>query len=172
MTLIEMIVLIIVMALLSSVAVPAFSRLRDRAAFEAKVAQVMSFFTQTRAQAIELGMQVEVRFDPQSESFTARGDTTMTGQDLPTDIAATSETATVLYERSLALPSDYRIEDLQVFGPEAVAGTMASRTETVLYFHEDGTCDGLRFTLVRDTGHAAVITLWPTTGAVDVEPPS
>lgn len=170
-TLIEMIVLIIIMAVLSATAVPAYSRLRDRAVFQVRVGQIVSLLTQARAQAIDLRTQVEMRFDPQTDTFTVRGESAFDAADLPTDLAETSETATVLYERSLTLPEEYRVVDYTVFGPEAIYGSLASGQESVSYFREDGTCDGVRFTLVRDTGDAAVITVWPATGAVDVEPP-
>lgn len=171
-TLIEMIVLIIIMAVLSATAVPAYSRLRDRAVFQVRVNQLVSFLANARAQAIDLKTRVEMRFDPQTDTFTVRGESAFDSADMPTDLAESAESATVLYERSLTLPDDYRIVDYTVFGPEAVFGNLASSQETVTYFREDGTCDGVRFMLVRNTGDAAVVTLWPTTGTVDVEPPS
>jgi type II secretory pathway pseudopilin PulG len=165
-----MLVLIVIMAVLSTVVVPAFSRLRDRAVFETHVGRVTSFLTQARAQAIELGTEVEVRFDPQTETFSARADSAVAGEDLPTALANIPDAATTVYDQTLALPEDYRILEVEVFGPDALAGELASGRETVLYFREDGTCDGLRFTVLRENRYAVVVTLWPATASVDVEP--
>lgn len=168
-TLVEMVVLIIIMAVLSAAAVPAYSRLRDRAVFQTRVGAVVTFLQQARAHAIELKAPVEVRFDPQTDTFTAQGSTVVDAADIPTDMAQTSEGAAVMYQRSLTLPAECRITEIRAFGPEISFSNALSRQETVLFFREDGTCDGLRFTIVQDTGHTAVVTLWPTTGTIDVE---
>lgn len=168
-TLIEMLVLIIIMAVLSTVVVPAYSRLHDRAVFDSRIAHVTGFLMQARAQAIELGTEVEVRFDPQTESFTARADTVITGEDMPTALTNVTDAVAVSYDRDFSLPADYRIVDVQVFGPDLVSSGLTG-AETTIHFREDGTCDGIRFTVVRETGHGAVITLWPATASVDVEP--
>jgi prepilin-type N-terminal cleavage/methylation domain-containing protein len=170
-TLVEMVVIIIIMAVMSGVAVPAYSRFQERVEFDGRVGQITGFLSQARAQAIDLGMQIEVQFDPQTETFVASGTATVVGGDIPTDLSSTTETTAVEYYRELSIPTDYRIADMQVFGPEALTTSTSARGAVVIYFREDGTCDGLRFTLIRDATHdAATITLWPTTGAVDVEP--
>jgi len=169
-TLIEMLVLIVIMTVLSTAIVPAFSRLRDRAAFETHVGRVTSFLMQARAQALELGTDVEVRFDPQTETFSARADTAVRAEDMPTALANAPDAATLVYDQTLALPEDYRILDVQVFGPDALAGSLTSGRETIVYFREDGTCDGLRFMVLRENRNAVVVTLWPATASVDVEP--
>jgi len=171
-TLIEMVVLIIIMAVMSSVVVPAYSRLKDRAAFQTRIAAVVGFLSEARSRAIELGTPIQVRYDPQSDTFTAQGETTFEAADLPTDVSSTTEAAAVAYQRTLTLPEDCRILDLTAFGPEIVYSNVLSQQETVIYFREDGSCDGLRFTLLRETGDAVTITLWPATGTIDVEAPS
>jgi len=170
-TLVEMVVIIIIMAVMSGVAVPAYSRFQERVEFDGRVGQIVGFLSQARAQAIDLGMQIEVRFDPQTETFAASGTATVLDGDIPTDLSSTTDAAAVEYYRVLTIPPDYRVADMQVFGPEALTTSTSGRSDVVIYFREDGTCDGLRFTLIRDaTRDAETITLWPTTGAVDVEP--
>ncbi len=166
-----MVVLIIIMAVMSSVIVPAFSRLRDRASFDTRIGQIIAFLSEARARAMELGTDVELRYDEQSASFTAYGQTVLSSADMPTELAETSETAVAAYQRTFVIPSDFRVGDVTAFGPELNTGVL-SGPQVVVRFHPDGTCDGLRFTIVRETGEAAVLTMWPTTGAIDVEAPS
>lgn len=169
-TLIEMLVLIIIMAILSTVVVPAYSRLRDRADFETQLSKVQGFFAEARARAIELGADVEVRYDTQSETFVASAPATLSTNDVPTAIAEEPDTLPVAYQATLALPRDYRIMDVDIFGPEVGMHARDNRADSVLYFHEDGTSDGMRCTVSRDTGAAATVTIWPSTATVDIEP--
>jgi Tfp pilus assembly protein FimT len=167
--LIEMLVLIIIMVVLSTVVVPAYSRLREQAAFDAYMGDLTGFLAQMRAIAVEQGCDVELTFDLQSDTFTARAETGDQSGDMPTAMTGTSEASPVLVERSFVLPDEFAVRDFQVFGPDLYATATVAGRETVVMFHEDGTSDGMRFTVDRDTGQTATITLWPTTGLAEVE---
>ena len=168
-TLIEMLVLIIIMVVLSAAVVPVYSRLRDRSAFDAYMGDLTGFFTQMRAIAVEEGCNVTVTFDPQSESFRATAETGDMSGDMPTSFEDSGEGAPGMFERVFTLPGDFAITDLEVFGPEVYANASTAGGGTVIVFREDGTCDGLRFTVVRDTGAGATVTVWPSTGLVEIE---
>ncbi len=168
-TLIEMLVLIIIMVVLSTAVVPVYSRLRDRSAFDAYMGDLTGFFSQMRAVAVEEGCDVRVTYDPQSDTFSAVAETGDISGDVPTSFAAAGEGAPTVFERVFSLPADFAISDLEVFGPEVYLNASGAAGASVIVFREDGTCDGLRFTVVRDTGASATVTLWPSTGLVEVE---
>ncbi|NLH99793.1 MAG: hypothetical protein GX446_09935 [Chthonomonadales bacterium] len=168
-TLIEMLVLIIIMVVLSTAVVPVFSRLRDRSAFDAYMGDVVGFFAQMRALAVEQGGAVEVRYDAQSDSFSARAESGDLSGDMPTDAADSAETAPTVFERTFTLPEDFAISDVQVFGPDAYLTGAAAPSEVLIRFYEDGTSDGIRFTVERKTGQMAIVTVWPSTGLAEVE---
>lgn len=168
-TLIEMLVLIIIIVVLSMVVVPAYSRLRDQAAFDAYIGDLTGYLSQMRAIAVEQGCDVELTFDIQSHSFHARAETGDMSGDMPTAMADMAESAPASVERSFSLPDDFAIRDFEVFGPDAYLTTAVAGRETVVTFHEDGTSDGMRFTIDRDTGASATITLWPSTALAEVE---
>src|SRR4051794_29344581 len=62
-TLIEMVVMIMIIAILSSVAVPAYHRFRARTQFEATVQKTVSLLAWARAAAIESNADAVVRYD-------------------------------------------------------------------------------------------------------------
>src|SRR2546429_7115710 len=68
-TLIEMIVLIIIIAVVSSVAVPAYSRFNATAKFQSVVRETMAMLDSARLTAIQSGADVTVQFDAQSATF-------------------------------------------------------------------------------------------------------
>jgi prepilin-type N-terminal cleavage/methylation domain-containing protein len=168
-TLIEMLVLIIIMAVLSSVVVPAYSRLRDQSAFDAHIGDLVGFLAQMRSLAVEQGCDVELTFDAQSESFRARAETGDLSGDLPTVMAGTLEATPTALERTFTFPEDFAVADFQVFGPEVYLNAAASAQQATIRFHEDGTSDGMRFVVQRATGQSATITVWPSTGLAEVE---
>lgn len=168
-TLIEMLVLIIIMVVLSTAVVPVYSRLRDRSAFDAYMGDLAGFFAQMRAIAVEEGCDVRVTFDPQSDTFSAVAETGDITGDMPTSLADLGEGAPAVFERVFSLPDDFAISDLQVFGPEVYLNATTTGGEIAITFREDGTSDGLRFTVARATGASAAITVWPSTGLAEVE---
>lgn len=168
-TLIEMLVLIIIIVVLSTAVVPVFSRLRDRSAFDAYMGDLVGFFAQMRAIAVEQGGAVEVRFDAQSDTFYATAESGDISGDMPTDTAESEAAAPAVFERSFALPQDFAIRDVQLFGPEAYVTGSGTGGEVVMRFNEDGTSDGLRFVVDRANGQSATITVWPSTALAEIE---
>jgi type II secretion system protein H len=166
-TLIEMLVLIIIMAVLASIAVPAYSRHLAKTRFTSAVQEVAGLFEFARGAAVENGRDVAVRYDSGAGQFMISVEVPPPSADVPTAMAAENEhrAALAAVDRQFMLP-----ENVMVHGIEPLAGASASpaatqRVDDAFRFHEDGTCDGAQIKLYSpDDGYTAVIELSPLTG--------
>src|SRR5437899_2022414 len=91
-TLIEMLVLIIIIAVLSSVVVPAYARFHEKAKFHQGVQQMVEFLASAREEALKAGSDAVVRFDPQTEALAFSVETQTPNTDVPTAMQ-TSQTS-------------------------------------------------------------------------------
>src|SRR5687767_13530923 len=83
-TLIELVVVIIIMAVLSAVAVPSYTKLRDRSKFDGSVQDVITLYRWARDAAVESGLETTVRFDPSTATFVGIAEQPHILSDMPT----------------------------------------------------------------------------------------
>lgn len=169
-TLIEMVVLIIIMAIISGVVVPAYARFHARARFIHTVEETAGLFRWARETAIAQGGAVVVRYDPQMGAFAAMAEAPAEEMDLP---AALQETEEPLYAgpatSGYELPEGVRVAGFEPFGQAAPSGARDAALE--MRFSADGSADGGMLALESEDGYAALIEVVPTTGRTVVREP-
>src|ERR1700722_9662317 len=69
-TLIEILIVIVIIAVMAAVVVPAYLRFLGHAKFRSKVREVQDLFAYAREQAVSLDSPVTLSYSAQSESFT------------------------------------------------------------------------------------------------------
>lgn len=169
-TLIEIIVLIIIIAVLSSVAVPRYARFYARTKFQQSVQAVVGLLAWAREAAIQTGADNLLRFDAQTETFLVTVETPRLEDDLPTALVGASDAADLLEPRALTLGENVVVRDFAVYNlrPPSAAATADRPSMPQLRFREDGSCDGARFLLLSQDGYRAEIEVAPLTGRVVV----
>jgi Tfp pilus assembly protein FimT len=166
-----MLVLIIIMAVISSVAVPAYSRFYAHAKFLQSVQQVSSLLTWARDAAMQSEGESTVRFDPQTAAFTVTVETPDTSGDQPAAVQDSTEPPALQSEsHATTLGENVTVADFSVLDPLAGSNqTTSARTQgPELRFHEDGSADAARLVLASAEGYHALLEVVPTTGRVVV----
>jgi prepilin-type N-terminal cleavage/methylation domain-containing protein len=162
-TLIEMIVLIMIMAILSGIAVPAYSRFHARMQFDKNVQDVITLLSWARDTAQQLGGECVVELDRQTNIFVATPEQPAQITDQPADMVQTDQAAQQLYPRQVMLPETITVAEFVQFGTQS---DYNSGGQSRLRFHADGTCDGVGLTLAGINGHTATIEVSPMTGRI------
>ncbi len=172
-TLIELIVVIIIIAVVSSLTVPEYFKLHARAKFDRSTQSVIGILAYARDTAVQSGSDTIVRFDPSSETFTITLDQTDTGSDIPLALQQQSIDANVVIPpRMEGLGQDVGVTNFQVLQPTGqIPTTMPQQQSTPgeFRFHGDGSSDGVQFKLVSSDGYSANIAVAAATGKVSVK---
>lgn len=176
-TLIEMLVLIIIMAILAGIAVPAYSRRYARTAFDHAVDETVAMLTDARRIAVDTGGDVLVTVDQRAGTWTMQPETVSDEQaigaaqtvDAPVALATDTQTADASGQtRTYQLPDDVAVADFRsgqdLLGTQSPTTQSQSSERTMeLRFHEDGTCDGAWFALVSADGFEVEMDVSPLT---------
>jgi Tfp pilus assembly protein FimT len=163
-TLIEMLVLIIILAVLSSILVPASARSFAKARYQHSVQDVVGMLTYARNAAIDSNAESVVRFDAQTDTFVVTVETSSPSADLPTAMQETQEAVQVPESRVGKLADDIMVADFRSFDQSGeTSGAMGQRMAE-LRFHEDGSSAGGQFVLRSADGYASVVEVAPMTG--------
>ena len=169
-TLIEMVVVIIIVAVMAGVLVPAYGRFYSRAKFDATVRDVQDVFAYAREQALAKDAPVTLMFDPGSETFAVNvtappppTDQPLAFPDVKTDSASVPETHVTQLGSSMAINGFSATDTGQNSGGSAGMGSnRAGRGSTIVHFRPDGTSDGAELTLLgAENGYMAHMTLNP-----------
>lgn len=166
-TLIELVVLIIIIAAISSVAVPAWSRFSERVEFEKSVRQIVDVFNWARAAAIQSGGQAVVRFDAQQGLFVATVEPPPTLTDAPVALQERAEQTslpsaprvTMFSERLMV--TEFRSMSASGSQPVSLGGSSAADE---IRFYPDGSSDAGTFTVISISGRRASVEIMPATG--------
>ncbi len=166
-TLIEMLVLIIIIAIISAIAVPAYARFLIQARFQNSVQNTVSLLTWAREAAVQAGSDSIVRFDAQTESFLVTVEPQSPVSDLPTALQEAQETSPTSNSRGYRVGEDIAVANFTVYDSTAgVSGGGLIAPATELKFHEDGSTNGGRLVMVSQSGYASAIEISPVTGRV------
>lgn len=162
-TLIELLVVIIIIAITSTVIVPAYARFWDKTRFDFALSSFQDMFAYAREQAILNDTTALLVYDPQSGMLTVAVQPTPPQADQPMAFDPASDTgavsAGVTAPRTFQLGEEFSLARF-VTGGEA---------GTTLRFRSDGTCEGAEALLISQTGYAAHLLVSPATGRVTVE---
>jgi type II secretory pathway pseudopilin PulG len=169
-TLIEVIVMIIIIMVLSSVAVPTYARFRQRVQFQQSVQSVVALLASARDTALRSGQDVDVRLDAQTETFTVDVPAPEDIGDLPAALQENQPSAALAAPAPYAMDPETAIVDVVRYGAQSTAAvpTDARAAATLVQFHEDGSADGARFTLASMRGYQATVEVLSTSGQAAV----
>jgi prepilin-type N-terminal cleavage/methylation domain-containing protein len=174
-TLIEILVVVIIIAVMAGVVVPAYSRMSTKIKFDGVVGDVKDILRYARAQAVERDTTVTVSYDPQSGTFAARALPTLPATDLPVALSSEanvdSDPSPLAAEapRTVSLDRGYSVGSFSLDTGNANPGSTGQRA---IRFRGDGTSDAAEITLIATSGDAAVLRLMPATGSVVVKDPN
>src|SRR5262249_44887217 len=145
-TLIEMVVLIIIIAVVSSVVVPSYVRFHSRAKFQHSVENVVFTLNWARSSAIQNSADTVVRFDAQSQTISVVADTPSVPSDLPTAIQESPEPVSIPEPKMVQLGEDVMVRDFTVANDVSSATTNTDPTTAnqsrELRFYENGSSNG------------------------------
>lgn len=170
-TLIEMIVLIMIMAVVSSIAVPTYARFHAKAKFDHTVQELVGSFAWARDTAIQTGSDATVRYDPQTGVFAITVDQPSVTMDAPAALQSAQDVIqTADFNHVTVLGEDVIVTDIAVGGQsQNNQGGGQTRTQAGEFsFHEDGSCDGARMVVRSQDGYSSLIEVLPLTGSAVV----
>ncbi len=158
-TLIEMIVLVIIIAVISSAIIPSYSRYRDRARFDQNVQHILELLSWARETAIQTNANSVVRFDHQSQMFTvvveqpdSSGNT-----DQPAALQESQEAAQqAIQPRAISLGEDMNVIPLQSGSNSGSMSAGPGVNGQDLVFRDDGTSSGMQYA-VAGTGNGQAL---------------
>lgn len=169
-TLIELLVIILIIAIVGSIVVPAYAQFWARSRFDTAIGQVRDVMDYAREQAVALDTTTTVTFDGRNQVFTVRVAAPPPQADQPVAFQnpASANTNAAPEPRSLRLGEEFAILSFQVGANAAVtAGRLGNLSE--LHFRGDGTSEGAQFTLISAKGHQSRLVVWPSSGRITVE---
>lgn len=167
-TLIEMLVLIIIIAVLSSIAVPSYSRFHASMEFKQSVRSVVGLLQYARQTAIQNNADVIVSYDPRAAAFHVIMDIPDPGPDQPAALQDSTDSMPVPAAYVTTLGEDVVVQDFQVLNGLTGELMTQSGEGPQITFHDDGTCDGARIVLASSKGYQEEIDVWPTTGRASI----
>lgn len=162
-TLIELLVVIIIIAITSTVIVPAYARFWDRTRFDFALSGFQDMFVYAREQAILNDTTALLAYDPQSGTLTVAVQPTLPQADQPLALSQASDLEAV----SAAAPAPRTFQLGEEFA--LARFTTGGEAGTTLRFRSDGTCEGAEALLISQAGYAAHLLVSPATGRVTVE---
>ncbi len=165
-TFVEMTVLIIIIAVLSSMVVPAYTRFLARAEFDKTVQQVLGFLSAARGAAISSGSDCTVAYDPGQGAFIASGGIAVRDTDVPVAIEEKGTSLAGVAVEPLFLNPDVAEADLQAGGGQGGAGSTRNDLPRIV-FHEDGSSNGAQITIAAASGYGVRMLVIPATGRVE-----
>src|SRR5579872_4956340 len=179
-TLIEILVVIIIIAVMSSVAVPAYFRFLAHTSFTQSVQQTVSLLAWARNAAVETGSDVTVQFDLHAGTITVQvqqpdtsGGQSGLASDMPTAMQDQQNSATPIQPRVSPLGEDMSVTGLTVVpgaaGSDPTNGSAnplpaGNQAQQAINFYSDGTADSAQFALVSADGFRADVSVVPTAG--------
>lgn len=164
-TLIEMLVMIIIIAVLSSVAVPKYYDFAMKSRFQESVHRVLAMFSDARDKAIQSGADCVVRFDPQSATFVVETELSPPEADQPAALQDSPDSLPALPSEPLQLGENITVSDFQMMDPTQQQQRPMDRSRTMeIHFHDDGRADGAAIMLAGAEGERAAIEIASLTG--------
>lgn len=162
-TLIEIMIVVGIIAILMTIAIPAFVSAQNKTPMRNALQGVMEACATARAQAILRGSLVELRIRPQDYTFdvapTGQREGSGGGEARPEPKAGEGHGVF-----SLKLPEEVGIEEL------AINFQLLKEAEAVaVRFHPNGTCDEFTVLLRSLNGELRKVTLDPVTGKADYD---
>lgn len=165
-----MVVVIFIIAIVSSIVVPAYSHMVAKARFQKSVQSVVELLTWARNAAKQAGADSSVKFDAQSDTFAVTVESAGQVADLPSALqqTQTQETTDAQNSRMYKLDEEAIITNFTVYNG-GVQETAQAQTgmPNEIRFHEDGSSNGGQFVMTGIDGHSIGVNISPLTGRVE-----
>ncbi len=177
-TMIELLMIIIIIAVVSAIVVPAYAKYWATARFESTVHQVEEMISEARDKSIELDTTTTVSFDKQSQTFMVMLNQTPPQTDQPSNMTNLDQQNALMAQNSIPttviLGGDVGIVQFQAGGfaassPNAANRNSNSGSSNELHFQGDGSCDGAHITVGSSFGNTADLIVWPANGRLTRE---
>ncbi len=177
-TLIELLVVILVIAVMSSLVVPAYAHFADRMRFDNITRQVQDLFAYARQHAVDENTVAILKYDAGSNTIAVSVTSLAPSQDQPVALSTgpggMPQQAQPEPPQIVALGPDYAVMQFSVTpstspygGGGAMQGSQAGGSNgqnKTIQFYADGTCDGAEVRLVSRAGYMAHMILMPAVG--------
>jgi prepilin-type N-terminal cleavage/methylation domain-containing protein len=178
-TLIEILIVIVIIAVMSAVVVPAYVRYLGHVRFQAKVKQVQDLFAYAREQAIALDTTVTLKYDKGSARFTVELPDSSPSNDQPSAFSNGTQVQDAHGQaapppRVVQLDPEQSVSNYIVSQGTNSTSTSANSTvqsgQNELHFQGDGTVETLDMSIAQSDGKKAHLQLWPATGKLTLDP--
>jgi prepilin-type N-terminal cleavage/methylation domain-containing protein len=171
-TLIEMLVLIIIVAVISSVMVPRYAQFAAATKFRRDVRRIAEVLAWARESAIENDTSATVQFDRQTETFVVTLDPNTPADDMPSVFSdSTNQNAQsgTPAPRVLTL-EEYLLVRISPNSSQNSSNSQNSDSQNTLHFNSDGSCEGWILDIASpQTNSTERIVVSPTTGRITNE---
>ncbi|HZT42072.1 MAG TPA: prepilin-type N-terminal cleavage/methylation domain-containing protein [Chthonomonadaceae bacterium] len=180
-TLIELMVVILIIATVASIVVPAYARYWTGVRLQAKAAEIRDLFAYAREQVVMHDTTATLTFHPQEQTFTlafdpapppSTGPAALASADTSGNSGASAPSQPA--SREVAMGDAFAIRNFQAGSNSGnsqpgSAGSSNSQGDDI-HFQGDGTTlEHAEFTLVNPSGSSVHMVLWPAAGRLTVE---
>lgn len=169
-TLIEMLVVIVIIAIMSSIMVPRYFDFAAKARFQESVQKVLTVFADARHKAIQSGSDCTVRYDSQSATLIVESEVAPPQEDQPVALQDPAETVASMPTAPVQLGENIQVSEFQV--DNGLQGSQSQQSgggrNMQIQFHEDGRADAAMISLVGSEGERAIVEVAPLTGYASI----
>lgn len=173
-TLIELLMIIIIIAVVSALVVPAYARYWSKAKFESSVHQIEEMLSDARDKAVELDTTTTVSFNKQSQTFMVMRLLPPAQNDQPSIMSAADQQSDLMSQNvvptTVSLGGNISVTQFQAGGfSSSPTNSTAGVSSSEVHFHGDGSSDGAHLSLTNSSGNTADLTIWPANGRLTRE---
>jgi Tfp pilus assembly protein FimT len=162
-------VVILMIAVMASVVVPAYNHFYSKAQFENQAREVQDIFAFAHETAINRNTTVTVSYDSGSHAFKAQVAPPQPQTDVPVALQGTinpdgTATQPGPAQKITQLDSGISVTGLQVSSNPNITTLGEVGSGNQLHFLPDGTVEGATLGINSSDGYSAQFQLWPSTG--------
>ena len=165
-----------ILAVLTSLAVPSYWRMHSKVKFDQAVQTVLQVMSSARELAIQTGADTTVKFDQQSETFTVTVETVDQSTDVPSQLqeSQTNDQQTLQQPRMSRVSDEVGVVGFQVnqgsnYSQSANGPSNSAQGGNTLRFKPDGSCDGASFTIISTGNYRVNVEVSALTGKASIK---
>ncbi len=172
-TLIELMVVILIIAVVAAVMVPAYAGFYSKTRFDAEIRRQQDYFAEARERAIKDDTTVTVHFEHGAAAFSIAIDPLPQQSDLPTAMLTAAGTDLSLSPdvSPYHIGNDFRVENFVTSSAGSGSGGPLANSQSDVQFRGDGTSDSAEYDIKSGDGYFAHLTLSPMTGRLTLMVP-
>lgn len=168
-TLIELMVVILIIAVVSAVIVPAYGGFYAKSRFDGEIKRIQDFVAEARARAVAGDTTVTLHFERGADVFTISVDTLPQQNDLPTALLEDSGRNQIGDIDPYHVNDEFRVENFTVQGTGSANPASGRTGISDVQFRGDGTSDGAEMSILSRDGLAAHLIISPVDGQLKID---